>query len=64
MEVISRELLLLRWFDFEVPFVSVQVYFEVFGNVLVKVRTSRYMERLGYEMRSLIVDGSGGWRVL
>ena len=22
-------------------------------------RTSRYMERLGYEMRSLIVDGSG-----
>ena len=61
VEVISRELLLLEiLFDFEVPIRQrAGVFLEVFGNVLVQERTSRYMERLGYEMRSLIVDGSG-----
>jgi dynein assembly factor 3 len=61
VEVISRELLLLEiLFDFEVPIRQrAGAFLEVFGNALVQERTSRYIERLGYEMRNLIVDGTG-----
>ena len=61
VEIIARELLLLEiLFDFEVPIRQrAGVFLEVFGNVLIQERTSRYIERLGYEMRNLVVDGTG-----
>ena len=57
VEVIGRELMLLEiLFDFEVPIRQrAGVFLEVYGNALVQERTSRYLERLGYEMRDLIL---------
>jgi len=61
IEVLARDLLLLEiLFDFEVPIRQrAGVFLEVYGNALVQDRTARYVERLGDELRSLIIDDSG-----
>jgi dynein assembly factor 3, axonemal len=60
-EVLARQLLLLEVLnDYEVPIrQKAAVFLEIFGNLKVQDRTSRYIEQLGHEMRSLIADGSG-----
>lgn len=61
IEVLSREILLLEILnDYEVPIRQrANVFLEIFGNAKVQDRTSRYIEQLGYQLRSLIADGSG-----
>lgn len=60
-EILARELLLLEvLLDFEVPIRQrATIFLELFGNSRVQDRTSRYIEQLGYEMRSLISNGTG-----
>ena len=61
IEVLARDILLLEvLFDFEVPIRQrAAAFLEVYGNALVQDRTSRYIERLGHELRNLIIDGTG-----
>jgi dynein assembly factor 3 len=61
IEVLARDVLLLEvLFDFEVPIRQrAAVFLEIYGNALVQDRTSRYIERLGAELRELVIHGTG-----
>jgi len=61
IEILSRELLLLEvLLDFEVPIRQrATIFLELFGNSKVQDRTSRYIEQLGHEMRSLVSNNTG-----
>jgi dynein assembly factor 3 len=61
VELLSRELLLLQVLtDFEVPIRQrANVYLEIFGNVKVQKRTSKYMELLGKQLKQLSAKGVG-----
>jgi dynein assembly factor 3 len=61
IEIIARELLLLEVInDFEVPIRQrANVFLEIFGNCKVQDRTSRYIEQLGHQLRSLVTNGTG-----
>jgi len=56
IEVLARCLILLEVLhDFEIPIRQrVNIYLEIFGNVKVQERTSRYLEQLGQQLRSLV----------
>ena len=61
IEILARDLLLLEvLLDFEVPIRQrATIFLELFGNSKVQDRTSRYIEQLGHEMRSLVSSGTG-----
>ena len=61
MEVLARDILLLEVLnDYEVPIRQrANIFLEIFGNCKVQDRTSRYIEQLGHQLRSLIADGTG-----
>ncbi len=61
IESIGRDILLLEVInDYEVPIRQrANIYLEIFGNCKVQDRTARYIEQLGYQLRSLICDNSG-----
>lgn len=60
LEVLARNLLLWEAFlDFEIPIRQrANLFLEMYGNSKVQDRTSRYMERLGQRLRSLVSDGA------
>lgn len=61
IEVLARNILLLEILnDYEIPIRQrAAVLLEVFGNVRVQDRTSRYVELLGHQLRSLVTAGTG-----
>lgn len=61
VEVLARDVLMLEiLFDFEVPIRQrAAAFLEIYGNAMVQDRTSRYIERLGTELRDLIIHGTG-----
>ncbi|KAJ1431636.1 hypothetical protein B484DRAFT_395391 [Ochromonadaceae sp. CCMP2298] len=61
VELLSRELLLLQVLtDFEVPIRQrANVYLEIFGNIKVQKRTSKYIEALGRQLKQLSAKGVG-----
>jgi dynein assembly factor 3 len=61
IENVARDILLLEVInDYEVPIRQrANIYLEIFGNCKVQDRTSRYIEQLGYQLRSLICDSTG-----
>ena len=61
IENIARQLLMLEIInDYEVPIRQrCNIFLEVLGNIRVQERTAKYIEQLGYQLRSLIGDGSG-----
>ena len=61
IEVLARNILLLEILnDYEMPIRQrATVLLEVFGNVRVQDRTSRYVELLGQQLRSLVTAGTG-----
>ena len=61
LEVTARNIMLLEILnDYEVPIRQrANVFLEVFGNSQVQVRTGRYLEQLGYDLRQLVVAGKG-----
>lgn len=61
IEVLARNILLLEIVnDYEMPIRQrATVLLEVFGNVRVQDRTSRYVELLGHQLRSLVTAGTG-----
>lgn len=60
-EILARELVLLQIIlDFEVPIRQrANVFLEVFGNLKVQKRTSRYIEELGQRLRDCMITGKG-----
>lgn len=61
IEVLARNIMLLEVVnDYEVPIRQrASVFLEIFGNCKVQDRTSRYIEQLGHQLRSLVTDGVG-----
>jgi len=61
LEVIARNIVMLELLnDFEVPIRQrANIFLEVFGNCKVQIRTGRYLEQLGHELRQLVVSGKG-----
>jgi dynein assembly factor 3 len=61
LEILARDILLLEMLsDYEVPIRQrATIFLETFGNLKVQERTSRYIEQLGYQLRSLITDNTG-----
>ena len=61
IEVLARDILLLQLLnDYEVPIRQrASIFLEIFGNCKVQDRTSRYIEQLGHQLRSLVTDGTG-----
>lgn len=61
IEVLARDIMLLEMVnDYEVPIRQrASIFLEVFGNCKVQDRTSKYIEQLGHQLRSLVTHGTG-----
>ena len=61
VEIIARNILLLEILnDFEVPVRQrANIFLEIYGNIKVQDRTSRYIEQLGYQLIDLVAHGRG-----
>ena len=59
IETLGRDITLLELFlDFEIPIRQrANLFLEVYGNSKVQDRASRYIERLGNKLRSLVTKG-------
>lgn len=61
IEILARDILLLEVLhDFELPIRQrTNTFLEIFGNVRVQKRTSKYIDRLGQQLRALVAHSVG-----